>query len=674
MTHPLLDFSDLPRFAELAPDEAQPAVEKLIAEHREKLAGLLDAAADPDFDSLVVPLEEMAHEFARAWSPVSHLQNVLGNSGWRDTYNACLPLVTRFSTELSQNERLHSAYEEVERRLPADAPPARRSLVRHALRDFRLAGVALPPEQKAEFGKLREQLAALQARFDQNVQDATDAWQLTLDDEARLAGLPAQVVRRAARDARAGDADGWRLSLDMPTYMAVMTHAHDRELRQTFYDAWSTRASDQGDDPSRDNREVMQGILAIRHRLAGLVGYANYAEYSLATKMAATTGEVIDFLTELGARTHPTARSELAELEAIAGRELEAWDTAYYLERLKQQKYSVSDEELRQYFPAARVQEGLFGLARRLYGVTISENDAVAGWHDTVRYHEVHDADGTLIGGFYSDLYARSGKRGGAWMDECIIRKNIGAGVTPPVGHLVCNFSPPDEKGVSLLTHNDVLTWFHEFGHMLHHLLTRVDYPSVAGINGVPWDAVELPSQFMENFAWHYDVLKSASGHYETGEPLPKSLFERLERSRYCGAALAMLRQLEFALYDFRIHSEYEEGSRGRLLEVLDEVRSEISLIRHPEYNRFPMSFSHIFAGGYAAGYYSYKWAEVLAADAFSAFEEAGVFDQDTANRFRRSILEVGGSADVMQAFIEFRGRRPELDALLRYSGIGKAA
>jgi oligopeptidase A len=390
--------------------------------------------------------------------------------------------------------------------------------------------------------------------------------------------------------------------------------------------------------------------------------------------MAATPDEVTGFLRELAARTRPAAEAELASLVRLAGQPLEPWDLLYYLEKLKQDKYSVSDEILRQYFPADRAKNGIFGLAGRLYGVTISRRDDVETWHDSVRYFEIHDGDGNLVGGFYTDLYARPGKRGGAWMDECIVRKNLDGKIIAPVGYLVCNFSPPNDAGVSLLTHNDVLTLFHEFGHMLHHLLTRVDYPSIAGINGVPWDAVELPSQFMENFAWQYEVIRESSAHHETGEPLPEALFDRLQASRYCGAAMSMLRQIEFALYDFTMHAAFDPAVGARTLDLLRAIRDEVSLVRHPDYNRFPMSFTHIFSGGYAAGYYSYKWAEVLAADAFLAFEEAGLFDPATAQRFRQEILEIGGSRDVMEAFVAFRGRKPKLDALLKYSGIGEAA
>ena len=673
MSNALLDTTSLPRFADIRPEHALPAVTELIARHKRKLAALLERPVT-DFDALVTPLEEMSHELSRVWSPIGHLQAVLDDPAWRDAYNACLPLLSEHGTEMSQNKALQQAFEQLAEALPADAPEARRTLVEHALRDFRLAGVALPEEKKAEFRQVMQQLASVQAQFDQHLQDATDSWHFHTDDEAVVAGLPEQSLDRASQEATTRDRSGWWLTLDYPTYHAVMTHADDRKLRETFYLAWVTRASDRGDDSRWDNSANIEKILSLRHRVATLVGFRTYAEYSLATKMAARTDEVIGFLNELAARTRLSAQKELDAVQGIAPQALKAWDTAYYLERLKQQKYSIADEQLRQYFPAGKVLAGLFELAARLYGVSLAKSDEVRGWHATVDFYHVRDESGEVIGGFYTDLYARNGKRGGAWIDECIVRKNLAGHKALPVGYLVCNFSPPNGGGISLLTHNDVVTLFHEFGHMLHHLLTRVDYPSLAGINGVPWDAVELPSQFMENFAWSYDVLQRASGHVKTGEPLPRELFARLERSRHFGAALAMLRQLEFALFDFRVHAEFDPARGARVLEILQQVRDEVSLILHPDYNRLPHSFSHIFAGGYAAGYYSYKWAEVLAADAFAAFEEAGIFDKQTAARFRAEILEIGGSRDIMDAYVAFRGRKPTLDALLRHSGIGKAA
>ena len=672
MTNPLLDISSLPRFGDIAPEHVVPAVSELIAAHRQNLAELLDNATAADFDTLVAPLEAMDHELSRVWSPVSHLQSVLGSREWRDAYNEALPLLTEHATEISQNADLQRAYAAVEATLGDDAPEAQKSVVRHALRDFHLSGVDLPPAAKQRFKDIMQELAKTQAAFEHNVQDASDAWSLHIERKAGLAGLPAHVIERAAAEARKRDRQGWLLTLDYPTYDAVMRHAESRGLRESLYRAWVTRASDQGADPAWDNTANIDRILSLRHEAAGLVGFENYAGYSLATKMASSPGEVIDFLNQLAEHTRAAAARELAELAEFAGAPVAPWDSAYWLEKLKQQKFSISNEELRQYFPVDAVVTGLFDLAEKLYGIRLEQEGGVPTWHEDVRYYSVADDEGVPVGGFYTDLFARSGKRNGAWVDECVIRKKLGGDAVLPVGYLVCNFPPPDNSSShrSLLTHEEVVTLFHEFGHMLHHLLTRIDYPSIAGINGVPWDAVELPSQFMENFAWHFDVLTRCSSHISDGATLPRELFDRLEDSRHAGAALAMMRQLEFALFDFRLHADYDPEAGANVLETLEAVRAKVSLITHPDYNRLPHSFSHIFAGGYAAGYYSYKWAEVLAADAFGAFEETSIFDRDTAKRFRSEILEVGGSRDIMDAYVAFRGRRPEIDALLKQCGI----
>ncbi len=673
MTNPLLDTSSLPRFGDIAPKHVIPALTQLIADHRQRLDELLSNTPDPDFDTLVAPLEDMEHELSCVWSPVSHLQGVLDSREWRDAYKEALPLLTEYGTELSQNARLQRAYARVDDGLPADAGPAQRSAVEHALRDFRLAGVDLGKSDKDRFRTIMRELVATQADFEHNIQDAADAWLLHIDYESDLEGLPRRAMSRAASEAEKRGRDGWLLTLDYPTYDAVMTHAENRSLRENFYHAWSTRASDQGADPRWDNTDNLHKILALRHEVALLVGFANYAEYSLATKMASSPDEVIGFIRQLADRSHLAAKRELAELRKFAGMAIEPWDLTFWLEKLKQEKYSLSNEELRQYFPANKVIDGLFDLAGKLYGVSLERNDGVVTWHEDARYFDIRDRDGQCIGGFYADMFARGGKRNGAWVDDCINRKNLGGKATLPVGYLVCNFSPPDANADSLLTHDDVVTLFHEFGHMLHHLLTRVDYPSIAGINGVPWDAVELPSQFMENFAWNFEVLQRCSSHAETDEPLPKALFKRLDDSRHTGAAIAMMRQLEFGLFDFRLHTEYDADDGVDVLGTLAEVREEVGLLEHPLYNRVPHSFGHIFAGGYAAGYYSYKWAEVLAADAFSAFEENGIFDRDTAARFRTEILEIGGSRDFMSAYVAFRGRKPKIDALLRHHGIADA-
>ena len=666
MTNPLLDTSSLPRFGDIDPDQVMPALNELLTAHRQTLNHLLGDDEDPSFDSLVVPLEAMGHQLSRVWSPVSHLQGVKGSPEWRAAYEEALPVLTEYGTEMSQNEQLQQAFVRVDEKLGPTANSAQRSMVQHALRDFRLAGVDLEPDAKARFKEIMQKLAAVQSTFSNNVQDASDTWSLTITDEAELAGLSEQMIERART--QADEPGTWKLTLDFPTYHAVMTHADHRPLRQTFYKAWSTRASDQGDS-EYDNSDNIQTILKLRAEKAKIVGFSNYAEYSLARKMADTPGQVIEFLRHLAESCKEAAQRELDELSAQAGEPVAAWDVSYQLEQLKQNRFAVSNEALRSYFPVDKVIDGLFDLASRLYGLTLTRREGVDTWHDDVLFYDVSDDGGNPVGGFYADLFARSGKRTGAWIDECVCRKRLGDDESLPVGYLVCNFTPRDAQGRSFLTHEEIVTLFHEFGHMLHHLLTTIDYPSISGINGVPWDAVELPSQFMENFAWSYDVLERCSAHRESSESLPRDMFKRLDDSRHAGAALAMLRQIEFALFDFRLHTEFK-GDGFDVLALLDDVRDEVAVVTHPEYNRLPHAFSHIFAGGYAAGYYSYKWAEVLAADAFAAFEEAGIFDEQTAARFRKEILEIGGSRDFMEAYVAFRGREPSIDALLRQSGI----
>jgi len=670
MSNPLLDTSSLPRFDEINPDHVLPAIQQLISSHRKQLNALLAENTAPDFESLVVPIELMEHELGRVWSPVTHLQSVLGSHDWREAYKQALPLLTEHGTEISQNVRLQRAYAGVGDSLAADACESHRSAVDHALRDFHLAGVDLPEADKNRFKEIMQDLAAIQACFEHKVQDAMDAWSLHIESSDDLIGVPQQTMDRAADDAAEKQLGGWLLLLNYPTYDAIMTHAHDRQLREKMYRAWSTRGSDQGDNPEWDNSDNIVKILALRHEAANLVGFDNYAEYSLATKMADSNEEVFAFLHELATRSRDAAEQELSDLQEFAGMGLAPWDISFWLEKYKQAKFSVSNEDLRQYFPTKTVISGLFGLAVKLYDVSLEQERDVAVWHEDARYFSIKNSASQLIGGFYTDIYARNGKRSGAWIDECISRQHLNGKTELPVGYLVCNFPPPDDTGLSLLTHDDVVTLFHEFGHMLHHLLTRIDIPSVSGINGVPWDAVELPSQFMENFAWSYEVLSECSSHVETGEPLPRKMFDKLEQSRTAGAGLAMLRQLELGVFDFRLHAEYQPDNPITALQVLDDVRNEVSLLKHPEYNRLPHAFSHIFAGGYAAGYYSYKWAEVLAADAFSAFQEVGIFDLETAQRFRHEILEVGGSRDIMDAYVAFRGRKPTIDALLRQAGI----
>jgi oligopeptidase A len=670
MINPLLTDYQLPPFGRIRPEHAEPALRTLLDGNRRQLASLLEAGAD-GWDGLVAPIERMHHVLARAWSPIGHLNNVLNSEELRAAYNACLPLLTSYHTELAQNEELCAAYQRILDQEVAALAPDQRKLLENALRDFRLAGVSLPEDRKARFRQVMERLASVQARFDENVLDATNAWSRVVGDESELTGLPAMIVERARAAAQAAGLPGWLLPLDAPNYQAVLTHCENEPLRREFYEAWVTRASDQGPHAGKWNNTPLMGeILALRHEAAQLAGFANFAEYSLATKMARDPDEVLEFLRRLARLSRPAAQREYEELEAFAGRRLEAWDVGFYSEQLKRARLDVSEEALRPYFPLPRVLAGLFAVASRLYRIRIVARPGVRVYHPDVRYFDILDRDGTPRGGFFLDLYARANKRSGAWMDECVGRLQVGQARALPVAYLVCNFAPPVGERPSLLTHHDVLTVFHEFGHGLHHMLTRVNYPSVAGINGVPWDAVELPSQFMENFAWRSEVLPLISSHVDTGEALPMAMLERLQATRSFQAGMQTVRQLEFGLFDFRLHAEYSPERGPRIAETLAEVRAEVSVVPAPVFNRFPNSFQHVFSGGYAAGYYSYKWAEVLSADAFGAFEEHGIYDVQTARRFLQAILERGGSRDAMEAFVEFRGRRPEIEPLLRQLGL----
>jgi len=674
MTNPLLSSFELPPFSAIRAEQVEPAVRELLDRNRAALQSMLNTD-QPTWDAIVAPLETMQHRLARTWSPVSHLNGVMNSDELRAAYNACLPLLTAWHTELGQNERLYAAYESVLENEGATLAPAQRKLLENALRDFRLAGVALPADKKARFKSVMEQLASLQAKFDENVLDATNAWSHLVTQEHELKGLPPPIVARAKAAAAEKQETGWRFSLDAPNYQAVLLHAEYEPLRRLFYEAWSTRASDQGPAAGQwDNTALMEQILALRFELATLVGFANYAEYSLATKMAKSIGEVGGFLEQLAAVAKPVAQREFGELETIAGRTLNAWDVGFYGERLKQQRFDLSEEALRPYFPAPVVLKGMFAVAEKLYGVKIVARDRFEKYHEDVQFFDILNGDDSLRGSFFIDLYARAKKRGGAWMDECVGRMSMQSSRHLPVAYLVCNFMPPSKSAngskPSLLTHSEVVTAFHEFGHGLHHMLTRIDYPSVAGINGVPWDAVELPSQFMENFAWREEVLPLISAHIDTGEPLPAAELKRLQGSRSFQSGMQTVRQLEFAMFDFRIHAEYRPEHGGRIAPILAEVREQVAVVKAPAFNRFPQSFSHIFSGGYAAGYYSYKWAEVLAADAFGAFEEHGIFNSSTAQKFLHSILEKGGSRDAMEAFIEFRGRKPKIEPLLKQMGL----
>jgi oligopeptidase A len=674
----LLDFSGLPRFAALRPEHVAPAVERLLEAARAAMRRA--EAAPPTWDAFVRPLEDATERLSRAWGQVEHLHAVMDNPPLRETYNANLPKVTQFWTELGQNQRLFENYRALKAAPEfAALAPARRRQVENALRDFRLGGAELPAQLKPRFAAIQEELASLSAKFSENVLDATNAWSVLIEDEKRLAGIPADALQSARELAQKEGKAGWKFNLQMPSYLPVMQYAEDRALRQTMYRESATRASEFG-RPELDNTPLIGRILRLRKEDAELLGYASFAELSLVPKMAQTPRQVLDFLRDLARRARPFAERDLAELRAFARDRLgigtlESWDLAYASEKLRAERYAFSDQEVKQYFPETQVLPGMFGLVRSLYQIDIAEAKAET-WHEDVRFFDIRNAAGELIGRFYVDLYARESKRGGAWMDSAVSRRRVDAGIQVPVAYLNCNFSRPVGGKPALFTHDEVITLFHEFGHGLHHLLTRMDDLGVAGINGVEWDAVELPSQFMENFCWEWEVLRGLTRHVDSGEPLPRTLFDRMLAARNFQSGLAMLRQLEFALFDMRLHAEFDPqaGDGAAVRALLDEVRREVAVLVPPSWNRFPNSFSHIFAGGYAAGYYSYKWAEVLSADAYGAFEEKrsskGVLDAVAGRRFRDEILAVGGSRPAAESFRAFRGRDPSVEALLRHSGM----
>jgi oligopeptidase A len=673
--NPLLELDGLPPFSRIRPEHVEPAVNRLLADSRTAVEERLERGAPYTWKNLVEPLEVLDDRLDRAWAPVSHMNSVVNSEALRKAYNACLPKLSQYATDMGHNEALYRAYKAVaEGDEPLDR--AQRKLLENALRDFHLSGVDLPAEEKARFKAISEELSTLTSRFEENVLDATNAWSRLVTDESDLAGLPESARDLARHTAEQRGETGWMLTLEFPSYVPVMTYADNRDLRREMYEAYATRASDRGPHAGQwDNGQTMERILALRHELARLLGFASYAERSLATKMARSPAEVTGFLTDLAERSLPQARLELAELRAFAREhhgveELEAWDIGYYSEKLRQHRFRISQEEVKPYLPETRVIPGLFALAERLFGVRITQVPEVDAWHPDVRFYEVRDAEGHLRAEFYFDLYARPRKRGGAWMDDCVTRFFTDEVDQTPVAFLTCNFTPPVGDKPALFTHDEVETLFHEFGHGLHHMLTRIDHPPVAGINGVAWDAVELPSQFLENFCWEREVLDMISGHYESGEPIPDDLYRRMKAAKNFQSAMQMMRQLEFALFDFRIHAEYDPARGGRIYDILQDVRDRVAVVRPPEWNRFAHGFSHIFAGGYAAGYYSYKWAEVLSADAFELFRERGVFDPESGQRFLHSILEQGGSRDAMELFVEFRGREPEIDPLLHQSGI----
>ncbi|MDH5544240.1 MAG: oligopeptidase A [Gammaproteobacteria bacterium] len=679
--NPLLESHELPPFSQLKPEHVEPAIRQIIEENRNNVEAMLDAGVTYTWQTLIEPLEIMEEKLSRAWSPVSHMNSVVNSEELRAAYNACLPLLSDYSTDMGQNERLFTALKSLE---TGDEfrtyNTAQKKLLKDSLRDFRLSGVELPAEKKARYKEVMQELSNLTSKFEENLLDATNGWSKHIEDESQLAGLPDSAMGLAKQLAEREGKSGWLLNLEFPSYYPTMCYADDRDLRFEMYQAYVTRASDEGPNAGKwDNSEIMEKILQFRHEAAQLLGFENYAARSIETKMASRTDQVLNFLNDLAEKSLSQAHAELKELKDFAlaqfgVEEMEAWDVPYYGEKLRQHKYAVTQEEIKPYLPEDRVLNGMFHTVKQLYGVNIQEKAGIDTWHKDVRFFEITDDKGQVRGQFYLDLYARAHKRGGAWMGECITRMKMGEVEQLPVAYLTCNFSPPVGDKPALFTHDEVTTLFHEFGHGLHHMMTRVDYPSVAGISGVPWDAVELPSQFMENWCWEREALNEIAGHYETGEQIPDDLYQRMQAAKNFQAAMQMLRQLEFSIFDFRLHLEYDPEKPSHIYPLLEEVRKQVAVIHPPSFNRFPHSFSHIFAGGYAAGYYSYKWAEVLSADAFSLFEENGIFDRETGLRFLTTILEQGGSREPMELFVEFRGREPQIDALLRHNGIVASA
>ncbi|HZJ96034.1 MAG TPA: oligopeptidase A [Thiopseudomonas sp.] len=672
--NPLLQDFDLPNYSAIRPEHVEPAIDKILADSRATIEQLLSNQQQPTWDRLVLPMDELSARLGEAWSPVSHLNAVCNNPELRTAYEACLPKLSEFWTELGQNRALFEAYQSL-----ANSPDAKQlstaqqTILDNELRDFRLSGIDLPPEQQKRYGEIQKRLSELSSTFSNNLLDATQAWTKHITDEQDLAGLTDSAKQQMAQAAQDKDLDGWLITLEFPSYYAVMTYADDRNLREEVYRAYSTRASDQGPNAGQlDNSPIMEEILDLRVELAKLLGFNNYSELSLSTKMAESTQQVLNFLQDLTQRSKPFAEQDLAELKAFAQEhqvtDLNSWDVGYFSEKLREQRYSISEEELRAYFPIDKVLSGMFNIVEKLYGVQINELTDFDSWHPDVRLFEITE-NGQHVGRFFFDLYARAHKRGGAWMDGARDQYRDSKGqLINPIAYLVCNFTPASEGKPALLTHDEVTTLFHEFGHGLHHMLTRIEFAGVSGINGVAWDAVELPSQFMENWCWEPEGLALISGHYQTQEVLPKALLDRMLAARNFQSGLMMVRQLEFSLFDFELHCSHGDGRS--VLDVLNAVREQVAVMVPPSWNRFANSFAHIFAGGYAAGYYSYKWAEVLSADAFSRFEEEGVLNPETGRAFRDSILAKGGSQSPMQLFIEFRGREPEIDALLRHSGL----
>lgn len=664
----------LPAFNAIEPNAIVQVISDAITECKSNVERVVDKQSS-DFDEVVLALDEVDTHLSNLWSPVSHMNSVVSSDALREAHDSCLPLLSEYGTWLGQHKGLYECYQAIANSDNfAQLSDAQRKVVTNAIQEFELSGVALPQAEQTRFAKIQSRLSELSSAFSNNVLDATMAYSKHITDETLLAGLPDSAKAAAAQAATEKDLSGWLFTLDIPSYLPVMMYADNAELREELYRAYVTRASEQGPNGGQfDNTDIIVEILELRQQKADLLGFANYAELSLAKKMADNPAQVVDFLQDLANKSKPQAEADLAQVQAFAlehyGKEtLEAWDIAYYSEKLKQDQYAISDETLRPYFPETKVIPGLFKVVEKLYGLVISQRNDVDVWHDDVKFYDIHDAQGELRGSFYLDLYARAKKRGGAWMDECRVRRTCQDGsLQYPVAYLTCNFSGPVDGKPACFTHDEVVTLFHEFGHGIHHMLTKIDVAGVSGINGVAWDAVELPSQFLENWCWQPEALQFLSGHVETGDALPQELLDKMLAAKNFQSAMQMLRQLEFSLFDFTLHMQTQKVD---VQTFINQVRDAVSVLKAPEFNRFQNSFGHIFAGGYAAGYYSYKWAEVLSADAFASFEENGIFDRETGSAFLHNILEMGGSKEPMELYVAFKGREPTVDALLRHSGI----
>ena len=676
MTSPLLNIKDLADYPAIKPEHIEPALDELLEKARALTKKLLAENTEYTWENLILPLEISDNELERMWSPISHMNGVVNTPELRDAYTACLPKLSEYSTEMGQNKELFSALQQIQDNQDSSGlDSAQRKSLENSLKGFRLSGVDLPDDKKQRYAEISTKLSTLTSKYSDNVLDATNAWSKEISDVSQLKGLPETAIEQAEEAAKQRDLSGWLLTLDFPSYYAVMTYADSRELREEVYRAYSTRASDQGDNADLDNSKNMGEILQLRQEKAALLGFDSYANLSLDTKMADSPEHVLGFLDELAEKSLPFAKKEFKELSDFAKDELgmtdlQAWDLGYASEKLKQERYAISDEDLKPYFPVDKVLNGLFELVEKLYKVTIKQNTSVKSWHDDVRFFEIYDNNKNLKARFYLDLYARQHKRGGAWMADFCSRFKMGNELQTPVAFMTCNSAPPAGGKPALFTHDEVITLFHEFGHGLHHMMTEVEYLDISGISGVEWDAVELPSQFMENWCWQREALDMFAAHYETGEKIPDELFDKMLASQHFQTAMGMVRQLEFSIFDMRIHGDASVNSAEQVQAILDKTREHISVVVPPSFNRFQHGFSHIFAGGYAAGYYSYKWAEVLSADAFARFEEEGLFNQTVGEAFLKEILEVGGSRTAMESFKAFRGREPSVDALLKHSGL----